>query len=145
MNNLRFSVNTISLDEWYDSVPIEGRSEPRSEVLVLTTDSSTELLIESQNLYQHVVVVSADFNDGRFFSIGRQIRLFGYSGCLTLVGDLLPDQYAALRTCGFDDVLVLEDPAAAGLIELDRAVSLAGLGGAKTSTALNDIATGSNP
>jgi uncharacterized protein (DUF934 family) len=79
------------------------------------------------NLFERIVVTSNDFNDGRFFSIGRQIRLLGYRGRLTVVGNVLPDQYTALRSCGFDDALICEDFAIGGIVVLDKALALAGV------------------
>lgn len=145
MNNLKFSDKAITLDEWYGSIQNKPHDEVRSEALVITTDSSTELLSESLNRFAHIVVISADFNDGRIFSIGRQIRLVGYSDRLTLVGDVLLDQYTALLSCGFDDVLLREDLQSTAVIELDQAVRLASPGSSAASSSLNKIVSGINP
>jgi uncharacterized protein (DUF934 family) len=42
------------------------------------------------------------FGDGRGYSAARILREAGYEGELRAVGDVLVDQLAALRRCGFD-------------------------------------------
>lgn len=42
------------------------------------------------------------FGDGRGYSAARILREAGYSGELRAVGDVLVDQLAAMRRCGFD-------------------------------------------
>ena len=42
------------------------------------------------------------FTDGRGLSAARILREAGYAGELRAVGDVLVDQLAALRRCGFD-------------------------------------------
>lgn len=42
------------------------------------------------------------FGDGRGYSAARILREAGYTGELRAVGDVLIDQLAAMRRCGFD-------------------------------------------
>ena len=42
------------------------------------------------------------FGDGRGYSSARILREAGYTGELRAVGDVLVDQIAAMRRCGFD-------------------------------------------
>jgi uncharacterized protein (DUF934 family) len=42
------------------------------------------------------------FTDGRGYSAARILREAGYTGELRAVGDVLIDQLAAMRRCGFD-------------------------------------------
>lgn len=42
------------------------------------------------------------FNDGRAYSIARQLREFGYRGELRAVGNVLPDQLQFMLQVGFD-------------------------------------------
>jgi uncharacterized protein (DUF934 family) len=42
------------------------------------------------------------FTDGRGYSAARILREAGYTGELRAVGDVLVDQLAAMRRCGFD-------------------------------------------
>ncbi|HVR90949.1 MAG TPA: DUF934 domain-containing protein [Novosphingobium sp.] len=42
------------------------------------------------------------FGDGRGYSAARILREAGYAGELRAVGDVLVDQVAAMRRCGFD-------------------------------------------
>jgi uncharacterized protein (DUF934 family) len=127
MDNFEFSENTIVASEWYELGRAGGYDGLNSAVLVVAADSALEFLAGPLNLFERIVVTSSDFNDGRFFSIGRQIRLLGYSGRLTVVGNVLPDQYTALRSCGFDDALICKDFAIGGIVVLDKALALAGV------------------
>ena len=145
MPSLKFSVPTLLLDERLEHFQRQVPGEARAEVLVITTDSSDAISGGSLNLFEQIVVVSGDFNDGRFFSIAIQIRQLGYRGRLTLVGDLLPDQFSALQSCGFDEVLVLDDLSETGIIDLERAVSLTRPGGSLTKSPLSEISSGNNP
>jgi uncharacterized protein (DUF934 family) len=127
MDNLKFSVTTITADEWYEHARNDAINELTARVLVVATDSALEFLDGPLDSLERIVVTSIDFNDGRFFSIGRLIRLNGYSGHLTVVGNILPDQYTALRFCGFDDVLSLDDVSATRVVALDKALTLPGV------------------
>jgi len=71
--------------------------------------------------------MSDDFNDGRSLSIGRQIRQHGYVRRLTFAGDILPDQYTALRLCGFDDVLILANSSTSAVLVLEKALAPGGV------------------
>ncbi len=49
------------------------------------------------------------FNDGRGFTIGRSLRMMGYTGTLRAHGHIIADQYAMARRVGFDDVEIPND------------------------------------
>jgi len=52
-----------------------------------------------------VVRFRADgFADGRVLSLARQLRLRGYTGCVELVGDIVPDQFSMATAAGIDFV-----------------------------------------
>ena len=51
----------------------------------------------------------ASFADGRGITIGRRLRLMGYSGRLRAAGHVLADQYAMIRRAGFDEVEISDD------------------------------------
>ena len=114
----------ISEAQWYELASSDVDHEPTTGVIVVATDSTLEFLAGPLNLAERIVVMSDDFNDGRFFSIGRQIRQHGYRRRLTLAGDILPDQYTALRFCGFDDVLILANGSTSTVVVLDNAFAL---------------------
>jgi uncharacterized protein (DUF934 family) len=44
------------------------------------------------------------FADGRGFTLARRLRRLGYRGNLRAVGPLIPDQFAHVLACGFDEV-----------------------------------------
>ena len=49
------------------------------------------------------------FSDGRGFTIGRRLRMMGYTGTLRAHGHIIADQYAMARRVGFDDVEISDD------------------------------------
>ncbi len=55
-----------------------------------------------------VVLNFPGFNDGRSYSLARQLRLDGYRGELRAEGNVLPDQLQFLRQVGFDSFLVTD-------------------------------------
>ena len=127
MGNFEFSENTIGASEWFELAREGGCDKLNPGVLVVAANSALEFLAGPLNRFERIVVTSGDFNDGRFFSIGRQIRLLGYNGRLTVVGNVLPDQYTALRFCGFDDALILDNSANSRVVSLDKAFALPGV------------------
>ena len=52
------------------------------------------------------------FSDGRGFTIGRRLRMLGYTGELRAVGPIIADQYPMARRVGFDAVEIPDDIAA---------------------------------
>ncbi len=49
-----------------------------------------------------VVLPFPAFNDGRAYSIARQLRDFGYRGEIRAIGNVLPDQLQFMLQVGFD-------------------------------------------
>jgi len=120
MPNFEFSENTVSLDEWNDLDDAAKRDRFVSKVLVVASNSRVENLAGEFSRFERIVVTSSNFNDGRIFSIGRQLRLLEFAGRLTVVGDILPDQFSALISCGFDDVLSLDNDTIDTAVDLDQ-------------------------
>lgn len=52
------------------------------------------------------------FNDGRGFTIARDLRRMGFTGTLRAAGHVLADQYAMARRSGFDEVEITKAHAA---------------------------------
>lgn len=126
MDNLDYSETRFTPGETPGLDHESDNNELESGVLVVAADSSLDVLAGSLDGYERIVITSTDFNDGRFFSIARYIRLRAYRGRLTIVGNILLDQYTALRSCGFDDVLIIENFAIGQVIALDKALPLPG-------------------
>jgi uncharacterized protein (DUF934 family) len=126
MDKFKFSQAVIPAEKWYELTRNNPGNKLVPGVLVVATDSTLEFLAGPLNLVERIVVISYDFNDGRFFSIGRLIRLHGYCRRLAVGGDILPDQYTALLSCGFDEVLILDDSSTSRVVALDNAIALAG-------------------
>ena len=124
MDNLNFSETKTMPAERLGLGLESDNNEPESSVLVVAADSTLDVLAGPLDSFEQIVITSMDFNDGRFFSIARYIRLRAYRGRLTIVGNVLPDQYTALRSCGFDDALILDNFAIGQVVALDKALPL---------------------
>jgi uncharacterized protein (DUF934 family) len=124
MDKLIFSETSITASEWYRLRQAGENDDLDAGVMIVSADARLEFLAGPLERLPWIVVTSGDFNDGRFFSIGRQIRLRGYRGRLTVVGNVLSDQYTALRSCGFDDALILDNFVPGQVIALDSARAL---------------------
>lgn len=73
------------------------------------TDDPATLALEGLSLIR--VHVPA-FSDGRGFTIGRRLRMLGYTGELRAVGPMIADQYPMARRVGFDAVEIPDEMAA---------------------------------
>ena len=85
-----------------DLLPLDERAQP---------DLSPELTIEpGQDIREHtglgnhrvIGVRFPKFRDGRGYSSARILREAGYTGELRAQGDVLVDQIAYMKRCGFD-------------------------------------------
>ena len=145
MPSFDFSENTVSLDEWNDLDDAAKRDRFVSRVLVVASDSRVENFAREFSSFDRIVVTSSDFNDGRIFSIGRQLRLLGFMGRLTVVGDILPDQFSALISCGFDDVSSLNSSTFDGVVDLDHTSLLASICGQLNGNRESALTAGNKP
>jgi len=74
--------------------------------------------LAAEALQQHLDAIPAiairfpAFNDGRGFSLARQLRRLGYKGTLRARGHVLADQYPMALRCGFDEVEISKAQAA---------------------------------
>ena len=106
------------LGQGRDEVQLRFRDDemaPNAQVTVdafLEQDDATAVRIEpgddARDLLPHlarirlVEVNFPSFADGRGYSVARILREAGYDGELRAVGDVLVDQIAYMRRCGFD-------------------------------------------
>jgi len=74
-------------------------------------------LLPAQARLGLIAVQFPKFNDGRGFSIARQLRAQGYGGTLRATGKIIPDLFAFALQCGFDEVEIDEAQAARQPIE----------------------------
>jgi uncharacterized protein (DUF934 family) len=74
-----------------------------SAVRIEPGDDARELLPHLGQL-RLVEVNFPAFTDGRGLSAARVLREAGYTGEMRAVGEVLVDQIAALRRCGFDSI-----------------------------------------
>ncbi|MFT7672588.1 MAG: hypothetical protein ACI845_000995 [Gammaproteobacteria bacterium] len=125
MINIEFTEPVIELAEWLRKENMGRINHLPRAALVLESDADISDLQISKDQFDRILVISRDFNDGRIFSLGRQLRLSGFEGQLTLVGELISDQRSPLNTCGFDDVLTIDNSATRFLVELKHSNSQA--------------------
>ncbi|WP_100260712.1 DUF934 domain-containing protein [Qipengyuania seohaensis] len=90
-----------------------------SAVRVEPGDDARELIPHLERLALVEVNFPA-FGDGRGYSSARLLREAGYEGELRAVGDVLVDQVAYMRRCGFD---AFEPDAALNEADLETALS----------------------
>ncbi|MEE4278555.1 MAG: DUF934 domain-containing protein [Halieaceae bacterium] len=84
-----------SLQEWR----LLGR--PADAKLRLRGDDDVDEDLEALRSAATITVDFAAFTDGRGFSLARRLRRRGFRGELVADGQLLPDQWALLESCGF--------------------------------------------
>lgn len=75
------------------------------------TDSAAALADRLAQLWLIRIAFPA-FNDGRGFTLARDLRRMGYTGTLRASGHVLADQYAMARRAGFDEVEISDTLAA---------------------------------
>ena len=71
------------------------------------SDDLDELLQSSA-----IRIVFGSFADGRFLTLGRQLRLRGYTGHIRAAGPLVPDQFPMALKLGIDSVEISTEHAA---------------------------------
>jgi len=62
-----------------------------------------------------------------------------------VVGDILPDQFSALISCGFDDVLSLDNDTIDAAVDLDQTSSLASVCGQLNGNRESVLTAGNKP
>ena len=94
------------------TVDVFGDQTNASAVIIEAGDDARELLPHLDRI-RLIAVDFPVFGDGRGYSAARILREAGYRGELRAVGDVLVDQLAAMRRCGFDSFApdVALDPA----------------------------------
>lgn len=68
----------------------------------LESDEDARLLIPHLDRLALIEIAFPSFRDGRGYSSARILREAGYTGELRAQGDVLVDQVAFMRRCGFD-------------------------------------------
>lgn len=107
-----------SLGTGPDAVQLRFRDDPMADGAQVTVDSFLEqtnsfavriepgddarALLPHIERLQLVEVNFPVFGDGRGYSAARLLREHGYTGEIRAVGDVLVDQIAYMRRCGFD-------------------------------------------
>ena len=91
-------------------VPLADLANHQGALDLSNTDDPALLTGHLGNLTLIRVAFPA-YSDGRGFTIGRSLRMMGYTGTLRATGALIADQYAMARRVGFDDVEISEETA----------------------------------
>lgn len=129
-----------SLGVGRDAVQLRFRDDPIADTPAVTVDSCCDqtnanavriepgddarALLPYLGRLQLIEVNFPVFGDGRGYSAARLLREHGFTGELRAVGDVLVDQLAFMRRCGFDafapDQPFDEDDANAALARWDE-------------------------
>ena len=91
-----------------NAVPLADLANHQGTLDLANTDDPAVLEGHLGNISLIRVAFPA-YSDGRGFTIGRRLRMMGYTGILRATGNLIADQYAMARRVGFDDVEISDD------------------------------------
>ncbi|NOD75254.1 MULTISPECIES: DUF934 domain-containing protein [unclassified Ruegeria] len=94
----------FSPDDWTDGFVTLDDAANDVVALDVASDTDPNELIDRLGSAKMVRVDFPSSADGRGFTIARVLRLKGYTGRLRAKGNVLADQYAMARRCGFDEV-----------------------------------------
>lgn len=84
----------VTLDSFLD--------QSNATAVRLEPDEDARLLIPHLDRLELIEIAFPKFRDGRGYSSARILREAGYRGELRAQGDVLVDQIAFMRRCGFD-------------------------------------------
>ncbi|MGB3377441.1 DUF934 domain-containing protein [Allopontixanthobacter sediminis] len=99
-NGLRFRTDAPVSDP---AVTVEAFAEQTNALAVrIEPGEDVRLLLPFLDRLRLVEVNFPSFGDGRGYSAARILREAGYTGELRAVGDVLVDQIAYMKRCGFD-------------------------------------------
>lgn len=93
----------VSLDDLRAGLPAE---RPASIGLKLGNDADVRAVVPYFDTIQSITIAFPSFADGRGFSLARQLRRQGFKGELIAQGQIIADQYAHARRCGFDAIAI---------------------------------------
>ena len=87
----------------------EGRFDNSESLDFIDIDSAIDVsqlddLLDASG----VRIIFESCGDGRFLTLGRQLRLRGYVGHIRVVGSLLPDQFPMALKLGIDSAEITE-------------------------------------
>ena len=83
----------------------QGRFDNSEALDFIDIDSAIDV---SQLDASGVRIIFESCGDGRFLTLGRQLRLRGYAGHIRVVGSLLPDQFPMALKLGIDSAEITE-------------------------------------
>ncbi len=105
----------VPLDVWQANAgTLRGRNSPTGVVV----EAGEDIRVLAADL-AHVTAIAVNFPkfaDGRGYSTARILREdLGFAGEIRAIGDVLIDQIALMRRCGFDAFAVSHEPSRASL------------------------------
>jgi len=90
-------------DDGFNELPFFPSEQ---EILEINTGDNLVPFGHLNKQFSLIKVVFGSSNDGRGFSIARQLRAQGFEGLIVASGHVIADQYRHFRQCGFDGVLI---------------------------------------
>lgn len=94
----------FSPDNWQEGWQDWDKATPTTKGVDIPNTLAAEILLGYFPRLRMIRIPFAHFDDGRGFTLARDLRLLGYRGRLRARGHLLSDQYTMLRRCGFNEV-----------------------------------------
>lgn len=87
-------------------LPLKAWRQRGGDAVWLSPDADAEALLQDAGKnfgsLRLIALEFPKFNDGRGFSLARQLRNLGFNGELRAFGAFLPDQLHEMMRCGFD-------------------------------------------
>ncbi|TCK09141.1 DUF934 domain-containing protein [Marinobacterium mangrovicola] len=107
----------LSLERWKKRVLVEGEETDSCGVL-LGPDDELEEVFPWIDRIPLIALQFPSFRDGRAYSQANLLRTrYKFKGDLRAVGDVLRDQLALMRHCGFSSFVVREDKSVADALK----------------------------
>lgn len=105
------SYQIVSVESWQQIWKNAGEELARRQVgVMLRPDDDPAILSPWISLLPVIALCFESFRDGRAYSQAYLLRSrYGFEGDLRAVGDVLRDQLASMRHCGFTSFSVRED------------------------------------
>lgn len=99
-----FQPNAVADSHFATPDAIESGGGDAPYAVRLANDADPRSLAPYFGATDLIVVEFPKFDDGRGFSVARNLRALGYAGRLRAKGHIIADQYPMARACGFDEV-----------------------------------------
>ncbi|MEL6921670.1 MAG: DUF934 domain-containing protein [Pseudomonadota bacterium] len=81
-------------------------SDDLAPAVFIANDTNPDAVRPHFDRLELIIIDFPSFADGRGFSLATELRRLGYDKRLQARGQIISDQYAQARRCGFDEVAI---------------------------------------